>query len=110
MKKAVCAGLAAVLLAMGGWFWQSRGNSGAEIEIVQAGKVLYRLDLAKEPARDIVVSYEGRSNTIHIEDGRISITEADCPDQICVRMGHLHSPMYPLVCLPNKLIVRFAES
>ncbi|MDE6103825.1 MAG: NusG domain II-containing protein, partial [Oscillospiraceae bacterium] len=40
---------------------------------------------------------------------KISVINAECPDQTCVKMGELKSSAAPIVCLPNKLVVKFAE-
>jgi hypothetical protein len=44
-----------------------------------------------------------------IEDGEICVSSAECPDKTCVKMGKLRSESLPIVCLPNHLIIRFAE-
>ena len=84
------------------------------VEITQDGKVLYTLDLSTfddETTQTIRIdSPDGGYNIIEIGDGNtIRISEADCPDQTCVNMGRLKSDYLPIVCLPHKLIVRFAE-
>lgn len=77
-------------------------------EIVQDGTVLYTFDLATAEDQVIVItSPEGKTNTIRIENAEICISHAECPDQTCVKTGVLYSESLPIVCLPNKLIVRF---
>lgn len=78
------------------------------VEIVQDGKVLYQLDLSQVENQTIEVEYDGRINTIQIQNGRIRMLEADCPDHTCVQMGWLNSSM-PIVCLPNHLVIQFSE-
>ena len=81
-----------------------------EVEIVQNGTVLYTFDLNRAEDKEIRVSAaDGGYNLIVINNGTICISEADCPDQTCVKMGVLKSDYLPIVCLPHKLIVRFAE-
>ena len=36
----------------------------------------------------------------------VFLIEASCPDQICVRHGPTDQTADPIVCLPNKLVVR----
>ena len=48
----------------------------------------------------------GLTNTILVEPGRIRVSEADCPDQICVHQGFISDGTTPIVCLPNKLIIQ----
>lgn len=80
---------------------------GDIVTITQDGKTLYTLDLSKEKDRRITVKYDGRENVIEIKDGRIRMLEADCPDHTCINTGWLED--VPIVCLPNKLAVEFAD-
>ena len=80
------------------------------VKIVQNGKTLCTFDLNRTENREIrVPAADGGYNLVVIKDGTICISEADCPDQTCVKMGVLQSDFLPIVCLPHKLIVRFAE-
>ena len=78
------------------------------VEIIRNGVVLYEVDL-KEDREIRIPSEDGGYNLIQIRDGTVCVSEADCHDQTCVRMGALKSDYLPIVCLPHKLIVRFAE-
>lgn len=78
-----------------------------EVEIISGGTVLYTLDLSKEKDREITVEYEGRKNVIKIEDGDIYMLEAECPDHTCIKTGRLSTAGVPIVCLPNKLMIRY---
>lgn len=77
------------------------------VTITQDGQMLYMLDLSKEKDRCITVQYDGRENVIEIKDGRIRILEAGCPDHTCINTGWLED--VPIVCLPNKLVIEFAD-
>lgn len=83
---------------------------GAQINIVQDGTVLYTFDLDTAQNQILQIEYEGRINTVQIEDGRIRMLEAECPDQTCVHMGWLDSKAMPIVCLPNHLSIEFTDS
>ena len=48
----------------------------------------------------------GDSNTVEFAPGKVRVTEASCPDQICVSQGWIdHTSILPIACLPNSLIV-----
>ena len=81
---------------------------GRIVEIARDGEVLYRLDLDRAEDQTFEITYEGRTNTVEIRDHRIRMEEAECPDQTCVKMGWLESAA-PIVCLPNHLLIRFAD-
>ncbi len=47
----------------------------------------------------------GGSNILIIQDGQAWISEANCPDLICVRQGKIHYSGQVITCLPNRLTV-----
>ena len=79
------------------------------VNIISDGKVLYTIDLESSEDRTLVIPFGDSSNTVEIRDGRIRVAEAECPDKTCVRMGWLRSSSMPVVCLPNRLIIEFAD-
>lgn len=97
------------LVGLAGSIWILNRPHGTWIEILQDNKVLYQLNLAEEEDRTIEVTYEGRINKIQIQNHQIRIVEAECPDHTCINMGWLNSSM-PIVCLPNHLVIQFAEN
>ena len=48
---------------------------------------------------------DGSYNTLTIHDGICDISEASCPDQICVNHMPIQYNGQNIVCLPNKLVV-----
>ena len=97
------------LAGVAGSFFVRNSPQGQVVQVVQDGKVLYTFDLPRQDDQDIRIEYEGRTNVIQIQDGRIRMLEADCPDHICMQMGWLDSAA-PIVCLPNHLVIQFASS
>ena len=49
---------------------------------------------------------DGGYNTVTVKDGKIAVTEANCPDQYCVKQGFSNSGAQ-IVCLPHKLVITF---
>ncbi|MBQ3755609.1 MAG: NusG domain II-containing protein [Oscillospiraceae bacterium] len=47
----------------------------------------------------------GGSNILIIQDGQAWMSEANCPDLICVRQGIIHYTGQVITCLPNRLTV-----
>ncbi len=45
-------------------------------------------------------------NTVVIQDGKVSVTEATCKNQVCVHHSDISLSGESIVCLPNKLLVR----
>lgn len=75
--------------------------------IKHKGKVIKKIDLSKVKDEEIFVinSDNGHFNKVVIQKNKISISEADCPDKVCMKTGPISNPGDTLVCLPHKLII-----
>ena len=93
---AVCLGLSAFLL---------RPREADLAEISSQGKVLKTVDLHLDQ-EFTVTTPEGGSNVITVRDGKIAVTQANCPDHYCMDRGFCSSGAQ-IVCLPNRLVIRF---
>ncbi len=51
-----------------------------------------------------IISERGR-NLLVISDGKASISEASCPDLVCVKHRAISGGLDQIICLPNKLVV-----
>lgn len=47
----------------------------------------------------------GGTNVLEILDGQARMTEADCPNHLCVKQGPVRCSGQSIVCLPNKVTV-----
>ena len=45
-------------------------------------------------------------NTVTVQDGKIAVTWADCPDHYCMKRGFCDRGT-DIVCLPNRLVIEF---
>lgn len=87
-----------------------RESDNTHAVILQNNKVIYSFDLSKEEDRSFrIESTDGGWNEVMIENGKICISDADCPDKTCVHTGFLRSEGVPIVCLPHKLVIRFSD-
>ena len=90
-------------------FALSRMDAGGTVaNIYQDGVCIYSIDLSTvtETITFTVADDDGHENVVEIENGRIRISEANCPDQVCVESGWLSSSLKPIVCLPAKLVIQ----
>ena len=53
----------------------------------------------------IRIESEGGVNVLKIYDGRAEMTEADCPDKICVRTHSAKNEGDTIICLPHRVAV-----
>lgn len=58
-----------------------------------------------EDCREQITLADGAYNVLVISGGRADITEASCPDKICVRHRAVDKSGQSIVCLPNKVVV-----
>lgn len=91
-----------------GSVWILSRPQGTWVEIVQDDIVIEKIDLSQAENQTIEVEYDGRINVIKIENSKICVSEADCPDHTCVNMGWLDSSL-PIVCLPNHLVIQYVD-
>lgn len=76
-------------------------------EIYSDGRLIRRIDLSSVTTEyEFTVDYNGHSNTVAVKNGGICVKAADCPDHICVHTGEIRDGSVPIVCLPNKLIIK----
>lgn len=54
---------------------------------------------------DGVFPLNGGTNILVISEGQAWLSEADCPDLLCVRQGKIHYTGQVITCLPNRLTV-----
>lgn len=50
-------------------------------------------------------SLNGGTNLLCIRDGKAYLTDADCPDHLCVKQGKIDQTGETITCLPNRLTV-----
>ena len=63
------------------------------------------LDLQKERAFKI----NGGTNTVQIENGKVKMAAANCPDQICVHQKAISRNGESIICLPNKIVLKIVD-
>ncbi|MBE6876683.1 MAG: NusG domain II-containing protein [Ruminococcus sp.] len=87
-----------------------RKPESRKVLIIQDNQIIQEISLDSAENQEFkILSADGGWNLIRIENHEICISDADCPDQTCVKTGVLRSENLPVVCLPHKLIIRFAE-
>lgn len=76
--------------------------------IMQDGVEVQRIDLTnvQTPYEWTIYDATGGKNVIRVEEGRIGVVSADCPDQVCVRQGYIDTHAVPIACLPHKLLIQ----
>ncbi len=100
---AIAAVTMAALLMMIYFLLVSGSERSTVAQIYQEGRLIREVRL--EDDAEFTVEGEYR-NVITVRDGRIAVTESDCPGEDCVRTGWAQRPGRGIVCLPNRMEIR----
>ena len=75
----------------------------------EGGVVVVRVNGAEVERHSLSLSgtfpLNGGSNILVIQNGQAWLSEANCPDHICVRQGKIHYTGQVITCQPNRLTV-----
>lgn len=82
----------------------SENEQASAVQILSDGELLHTLPLSID--REISIASKYGTNTVTIKDGKVAVTQADCPDHYCMHRGFC-SGGTQIVCLPNRLVLQF---
>lgn len=102
MKKKDWILIFAVLVIAGTAFGiqKFRAGDGGVVKVSVDGEVYGTYDLDTEQTIDIA-----GGNTLEIRGGKADVTEADCPDKVCVNQKAISKNRESIICLPNKVVI-----
>lgn len=120
-KKAILLVLLLILLALGSLLWiffegTDFANKFSSSEIITADIYQNGIRLESICLSTVTESYtitvtgnNGCVNTIEVRPGCIGITDASCPDKLCVHQGFINTSLLPITCLPNHLVIQIRK-
>jgi hypothetical protein len=76
-------------------------EDGAYVVVKVDGEEVGKYSLSE----DGVYELNGGTNILRIENGAAYLTDANCPDHLCVKQGKIDETGETITCLPNKLTV-----
>lgn len=85
--------------------YRTGGSEGVTVQVMKDGEVYAEYPLYED--RKVLLDYgqqEGM-NVLVIENGSAAVTEADCPDKLCVKQRAISKNGESIVCLPHKLVI-----
>ena len=91
--------LAAVIFAV---FFVIMDDNGSYTVVTVDGELYAKLPLNEDT--ELLVSTEYGENLVTVRNGKVYVTDADCPDKVCVKTGEA-TEMISIVCLPHRLTV-----
>jgi hypothetical protein len=87
-------------------------NSGNLYLVVEVeGKEYKKISLDSNLDKQFIeIDSKGGHNLIEINGLSVRIAEADCKDQLCVKMGWLDRMNQTSICLPNKVSIKLVTN
>lgn len=82
----------------------TNAKSGKQIEIYVDNELYKTYDIDDED--EIKIESEEGYNVVKIHNHGAQITEASCPDKVCIHEGFITKPSESIVCLPNKVHIK----
>jgi hypothetical protein len=92
-------------LVIGGVYALCFHEQGSAVVVTVDGQAYGTYPLSKEQTISICDSAGNVTNTLEIRDGKADMTEADCPDKLCVHQKAISVEKENIVCLPNRVVV-----
>lgn len=77
----------------------------AAVNVYQDGQLLASYPLTDDLTEAIPWEEDGY-NLLLIENGMASVTDATCPDQLCVRQRAISKSGESIICLPHRLVLQ----
>lgn len=81
----------------------STETAGKTAKIFSDNKLVRTVSLKKDD--EFKIENSNGYNIIRIKNGKISVAESDCKNQICVNHGAIDNNLLPIVCVPNGLVI-----
>ena len=98
--------LAGIIIVFAALLWfgiRILRSEGASVLVTVAGESYGEYPLDKDA--EIRIGDENTYNLLVIKDGKAQITEASCPDKLCVNQGKISFDGQSIICLPNKVVI-----
>lgn len=102
----ICLLLVIAAVMYGVWYFTSE-KENVYVQVTVDGKVYETYQTDKDAVYK--VETDNGYNVIEVKSGKVSVTDASCPDKICVHENVISSGGQSIICLPNKVVVSVIE-
>jgi hypothetical protein len=97
--------LISLVLGIGLSFYKKNATEEAPAAVVTIDGIEYGTYPLDQDRVERIDLGNGEYNVLEIKDGQAHMSEASCPDQICVLHSHIKYTGESIVCLPHKVLV-----
>jgi len=91
-------------IGLGFYLFPASGAMEAQVSV--NGVLVKTIPLKQGYYDELRIGADKEYDIIEVNNGRIRIREADCPDKLCVRSGWISTAPQQIVCLPNRVIIK----
>ncbi len=86
-------------------------SQGTKANIYVDGRLYQTIILTDyEVDTEILIETQYGYNKLLIQNEKIRVLEADCPDKTCVKTGFTNSSSKPVICIPHRLEIVISDS
>lgn len=79
------------------------------VRVFQDGEEIGRYYVLQN--QSVLLPYgEEHYNLMVIQDGKVSVMEADCPDGLCTRQREISRNGESIICLPHKIVIQIESN
>lgn len=83
-------------------------NENGKVEVWQDGELLDSYSLLEDKVVSVQAE-DGGYNLVLISGGNARVTDADCPDKLCIRQRSISENGESIICLPHKLVLQITS-
>ena len=77
---------------------------GDIVRVEYEGRLVGEYALAEDKSI-YIPDEENTKNILKISGGEVYMSEADCPDKLCIKQGRIKNGGESIVCLPNSVVI-----
>lgn len=96
-----------LITALGIWlfsYFKKNDTSESEVVVILDGNQIGRYSLSENNTITIREA-DKNYNLILINESTVKVTDANCPDKLCVRQKSISKNGESIICLPHKLVI-----
>lgn len=91
------------------WIYFPKTSKASTVEVRENGKLILSLPLSQNTTQTIHCK-DGGTNQFSIQDGTVTMTNADCGDKTCIKTGKIKNDGQSIVCLPHRLVISITNT
>ncbi|MBQ8596669.1 MAG: NusG domain II-containing protein [Lachnospiraceae bacterium] len=91
-------------LLMWGYMRYIGTGNGDTVVVLQDGREIGHYPLSEDNI--YIIAYGEEYNLLMISNGEAFVSDADCPDGLCVKQRAVSKDGESIICLPHKLVIQ----